>query len=459
MRKELFEFHHVSKLVGGHKALRNLSLRLYQDEITFLVGRSSSGRSALTRLMMGELAPDSGTMTLLEEPYQPLSPRQAHERGVFCVTQDTTLIQNLSISENIYIARPVFPVWRRGQARAFAQMMCRECGIQMDLHQKPTHAALIDTLLVYCLRALLTRARLLILDNLLYLLSEKDAVLLFQKLRLLKERGVGILIIEPVERYALRFGDRTLFFSRGRISADFLRGEYSAELADVLLNREQPVPADSPREEAGPHITRDFLYPAASGVKALSLVPGEVSCVSCRSPERFQWYLDFFFRTERVVSMNRRRGRPLVTALTFKKLQSGYFLDLSFAENVVLPAYARISSRGRLTPDLARKFLKSELEDVISIPSDQWGRRLSRFDDTERELAVLCRMLMEDVDILVFVGIMDQPNLSLMEDIWKVIFRASEMGKSVLMFHRNYSWPMRRRDRLFFLDDDGKPCV
>ena len=150
MRKELFEFHHVSKLVGGHKALRNLSLRLYQDEITFLVGRSSSGRSALTRLMMGELAPDSGTMTLLEEPYQPLSPRQAHERGGFCVTQDTTLIQNLSISENIYIARPVFPVWRRGQARAFAQMMCRECGIQMDLHQKPTHAALIDTLLVYC---------------------------------------------------------------------------------------------------------------------------------------------------------------------------------------------------------------------------------------------------------------------------------------------------------------------
>lgn len=97
MKKELFEFQHVFKFIGGHKALRNLSLRLYQNELTFLVERSGSGRSVLTRVMMGELTPDSGTMKLLEEPYQPLSPEQAHERGIFCVTQDTTLIQNRSL--------------------------------------------------------------------------------------------------------------------------------------------------------------------------------------------------------------------------------------------------------------------------------------------------------------------------------------------------------------------------
>ena len=459
MKKELFEFQHVFKFIGGHKALRNLSLRLYQNELTFLVERSGSGRSVLTRVMMGELTPDSGTMKLLEEPYQPLSPEQAHERGIFCVTQDTTLIQNLSISENIYISKPLSPVWLRGQSKAFVQMICRECGIQMDLLQRTTQVPLIDTLLVYCLRALLTRARLLILDNLLYLLSEEDIGLLFQKLRLLKKRGVGILIIEAGARYALRYGDRTLFFSRGRISADFMRGECSAEQANLLLNREQPVPADGFREGSEPVLTRDFFYPARSGIGRLSLAPGEVVCASCRSSKQYQWYLDFFFRTEQLLSMNRQRGQSRVTVLTFKKLQSAYFLDLSFAENVVLPAYARISSKGRLTPNLAKKFLKSELSDVISIPSDQWSRRLSRFSDTEREQAVLYRMLMEDVDVLVFAGIMDQPNLSFMGDIWKVISRASELGKIVLMFHRNYGWPLQRRDRLLFLDDLEEPCV
>ena len=73
MRKELFEFRHIVKHIGGHAALRDVSLRLYQDEITFLVGRGS-GRSVLSQMMMGELTPDSGTMLLLEKPYQPLSP-------------------------------------------------------------------------------------------------------------------------------------------------------------------------------------------------------------------------------------------------------------------------------------------------------------------------------------------------------------------------------------------------
>ena len=72
MRKELFEFRHIVKHIGGHAALRDVSLRLYQDEITFLVGRGS-GRSVLSQMMMGELTPDSGTMLLLEKPYQPLS--------------------------------------------------------------------------------------------------------------------------------------------------------------------------------------------------------------------------------------------------------------------------------------------------------------------------------------------------------------------------------------------------
>ncbi len=459
MRKELFEFRHIVKHIGGHAALRDVSLRLYQDEITFLVGRNS-GRDILVRLMMGEITPDSGTMMLLEKPYQPVSPEQAHERGIFCVTQDTKLIQNLSISENIYIARPLSGIWHQGQAEAFARMACQECGIQLDLSQKASHIKLIDMLMVYCLRVLLVRARLLILDNLLYLLSEEDIDLLFQKLQFLKERGIGILVIEPVSRYALGYGDRTVFFSEGRISADFTGREYTAEMADILLNRGQAVPSeDRPETVEKSPFTRDFFYPAEDGTRKLQLVPGEVVCASCRSPEQYQRLLDTFFRTERISALNRNKNHTRVSTLTFKRLQSDYFLDLSFAENVVLPAYARISAGGRLTPGQAKKFLRSELADTIPVPCEKWGYRLSRFDNAGRELAVLYRMLMEDVEILVFAGIMDQPNMSLMEDIWKVIFLASEMGKSVLMFHRNYAVPMRKQDRLIFLDEPEGPRV
>ena len=57
------------------------------------------------------------------------------------------------------------------------------------------------------------------------------------------------------------------------------------------------------------------------------------------------------------------------------------------------------------------------------------------------------------------MGTSPEPNMSLMDDIWKVIFLASEMGKSVLMFHRNYALPMRKQDRLIFLDEPKGPRV
>lgn len=151
-------------------------------------------------------------------------------------------------------------------------MACQECDIQLDLSKKASHVKLIDTLMVYCLRALLVRAQLLILDNLLYLLSEKDIDLLFQKLKLLKERGIGILVIEPVCRYALQYGDRTVFFSDGRISADFSGREYTAEMADILLNRGQAAPPEDqvkPSEKLSR--TRVLFYPEKTGTEAFSL--------------------------------------------------------------------------------------------------------------------------------------------------------------------------------------------
>ena len=460
MRKELFEFRHVSKYIGGHKACRNLSGRLYQNEITFLIGRSSSVRSVVTRLMMGEFTPDEGEMTLHGRPYQPLSQEGAHKQGIFCISQDTKLLQNLSISENIYIAKPLSWAWRRHGADAFAQMVCQEFDVPLDLGQKSSNAQLIDILMVYFLRALLMRAKILILDNLLYMLSDRELDLLFQKLQILKERGVGILVVDPIWRYAAQYGDRTLFFSNGCISADFAKRSHSTEAAGALLSQEPPLFTVEQREMNAELPQYTLFFPTENGIGKIPLAPGEVVRASCRNPEYYQGYLRFFSNVDRVRELNPGTGSAIkskIAVLTSKRLQTDHFLSMSFAENVALPAYSRLSSGGRLSAGAVKKFLKNEMAALLPVPCEQWGYHLSRFGDVEREQAVIYRMLMEDADILVIVGILDQPNMTIKEDIWKVIFRALECRKSVLLFHRDYTWPLQRQDRLVFLDDSGPP--
>lgn len=460
MRKELFEFQHVSKYIGGHEACRNLSMRLYQNEITFLIGRSSSARSVVTRLMMGEFTPEEGEMLLRGRPYQPLSQEGAHKQGVFCISQDTKLLQNLSISENIYIAKPLSWVWKRHSADAFAHMVCQEFDVPLDLEQKSSNAQLIDVLMVYFLRALLMRAQILILDNLLYMLSDKELELLFQKLQILRERGVGLLVVDPIWRYAIQYGDRTLFFSNGCISADFTKRAHSAEIAGTLLSQEPPLLAVE-RNEMGSETPRHTLfYPTERGLGEIPFTPGEVVRASCRNPEYYQGYLRFFSDMDWVRKLNSgalTSSKTKIAILTSQKLQTDHFLSMSFAENIALPAYPRLSSNGRLSAGAVKKFLKNEMADLLPIPCEQWGYHLSCFGDVEREQAVIYRMLMEDADILVIVGILDQPNMTIKEDIWKVIFRTLEYRKSVLLFHRDYTWPLQRQDQLIFLDDSGPP--
>lgn len=461
MRKELFEFRHVSKYIGGHEACRNLSVRLYQNEITFLIGRSSSARSVVTRLIMGEFTPEEGEMTLHGRPYQPLSQEGAHKQGIFCISQDTKLLQNLSMSENIYIAKPLSWGWKRHSADAFARMVCQEFDVPLDLEQKSSNAQLIDILMVYFLRALLMRAQILILDNLLYMLSDKELELLFQKLQILKERGVGILVVDPIWRYAIQYGDRTLFFSNGCISADFTKRAHSAEIAGALLSQEPPLLTVERKEMDAEPPQYTMLYPTENGIGEIPFAPGEVVRASCRNPEYYQGYLRFFSDMDWVRELNGRAlstRKAKIAVLTSQKLQTDHFLSMSFAENIALPAYPRLSSNGRLSAGAVKKFLKNEMADLLPVPYEQWGYHLSRFGDVEREQAVIYRMLMEDADILVIVGILDQPNMTIKEDIWKVIFRALECRKSVLLFHRDYTWPLQRQDRLIFLDDFGPPC-
>ena len=460
MRKELFEFQHVSKYIGGHEACRDLSMRLYQNEITFLIGRSSSARSVVTRLMMGEFTPEEGEMLLRGRPYQPLSQEGAHKQGVFCISQDTKLLQNLSISENIYIAKPLSWVWKHHSANAFAHMVCQEFDVPLDLEQKSSNAQLIDVLMVYFLRALLMRAQILILDNLLHMLSNKELELLFQKLQILKGRGVGILVVDPIWRYAIQYGDRTLFFSNGCISADFTKRTHSAEIASALLSQELPLFTVEQKETDAEPAQYTMLYPTEKGIGEISFAPGEVVRASCRNFEHYQGYLRFFSDIDRMRELNGgalSTNKAKIAVLTSPKLQTDHFHSMSFAENIALPAYPRLSSNGCLSAGAVKKFLKNEMADLLPVPCEQWGYRLSRFGDVEREQTVIYRMLMEDADILVIVGILDQPNMTIKEDIWKVIFRALECRKSVLLFHRDYTWPLQRQDRLVFLDDVGLP--
>ena len=81
----------LSKHYGGVQALDDVGFDVEAGTIHAVIGENGAGKSTLMKILAGAVKPDSGTITLDGEPFDALSPRQAHQRGIGIVYQELSL--------------------------------------------------------------------------------------------------------------------------------------------------------------------------------------------------------------------------------------------------------------------------------------------------------------------------------------------------------------------------------
>ncbi|HEY9456997.1 MAG TPA: ATP-binding cassette domain-containing protein, partial [Gaiella sp.] len=93
----------LHKRFGGVHALRGAHLAVARAEVHSLVGANGSGKSTLLNILSGQVAPDAGTITLDGAHVRFRDPSRALASGIATVTQETTLVPELSVAENILL--------------------------------------------------------------------------------------------------------------------------------------------------------------------------------------------------------------------------------------------------------------------------------------------------------------------------------------------------------------------
>jgi galactofuranose transport system ATP-binding protein len=93
----------LSRSFGQTRALSSATLRLYPGEIHSLVGENGSGKSTLIKILSGVLSPDSGTLTWEGDVPQLGSPSSAQSAGIATVFQETLIVPEMTVRENIYL--------------------------------------------------------------------------------------------------------------------------------------------------------------------------------------------------------------------------------------------------------------------------------------------------------------------------------------------------------------------
>src|ERR1700749_465122 len=95
----------VEKSYPGVRALHDVSFECRAGEIHGLVGENGAGKTTLMRILAGAIQPDSGTIEVKGKRVILTSPRHAHDFGIAMVYQDTRLVDDLDVAQNILLGR------------------------------------------------------------------------------------------------------------------------------------------------------------------------------------------------------------------------------------------------------------------------------------------------------------------------------------------------------------------
>ena len=222
--KYVLELKGITKGFPGVVALKNVNLRVKTGEVHALVGENGAGKSTLLKIMYGIFPPDSGEILMDGKAVQPRSPSHAQHLGISLVHQELQQIPELSVMQNIFLAREItYPgnvFVNSRQAQKEAEDILQRIGVSINPRARIKSLGIAERQMVEIAKALLVNARLIAFDEPTSSLTNVETEKLFSLIRELKKRGVGIIYVSHRLEEIMQIADHVTVLRDGQLVGD-----------------------------------------------------------------------------------------------------------------------------------------------------------------------------------------------------------------------------------------------
>jgi ribose transport system ATP-binding protein len=245
----------ISKSFGPTPVLKKVDFNLFPGEIHALMGENGAGKSTLMKIAAGLIDQFEGEIYVAGKQHRMASPRDATRAGIAMIQQELSLVPELAVDENIFLGqekiRSLFMVDREQQVRA-AREVLRPLDFQGRIDQPIAKLRVGEQQLVEIAKALVAKARILIMDEPTSALSIHETERLFQVIRNLAKEGVAIVYISHRMEEVVALADTVTVLRDGRLIGSMSQEKASRrEIIRMMVGRElQEVFASGKSETA-----------------------------------------------------------------------------------------------------------------------------------------------------------------------------------------------------------------
>ena len=213
---------------GAIRAVRDVSLRLAEGELVTLLGANGAGKSSTLMCIAGALRAAAGSIRLDGEDVTSATPEAMVRRGVATVPETRDVFPDLTVAENLRLGAYVRRKDIDGVAADRARMFEMFPVLAERINQPAGTLSGGEQQMLVIARAMMSRPRLLLLDEPSLGLAPTIVDRIFEMIVALKESGLTILLVEQNASKALAIADRAYVMRLGEIAAEGSAAEIAA---------------------------------------------------------------------------------------------------------------------------------------------------------------------------------------------------------------------------------------
>ena len=462
----------IDKIFPGTRALNNVDFTLRRGEVHALMGENGAGKSTLIKVLTGVYEKDGGTIRVEGTEAHIHSPQDAQNVGISTVYQEITLCPNLTVAENMFIGRTkgtLIP-WKNWEKRATE--ILTNLGIPARAKQELSSCSLAVQQMVAIARAVDMNCKVLILDEPTSSLDDKEVQMLFELMRGLKSRGVGIIFVTHFLDQVYEVSDRITVLRNGQLVGEYEISKLPREeLVAKMMGKDLNDLADMEKFEAKSKPGEEMTY-EAKGLSSSESKPfdfhirkGEVNGFTGLLGSGRSESVRAIFGADRVTGgtvtvggKNVKITKPYdamkhgIGYLPEDRKRDGIIADLSVRDNIILAlqvmrGFFKPMSRSEMD-QFADEYVKA-----LNIKTASKDTPIGSLSGGNQQKVIIARWLATDPDFL----ILDEPtrgiDVGTKLEIQKLVLKLAEENMSVTFISSEIEEMLRTCSRLIVMRD------